>query len=69
MTHALTSRLAALCALSAALGLAACGGSDDPTPAIDARSTLAFGPCAVLLLDWHCSAITPSLAKSCRKAR
>ncbi len=51
MTHAPTPRLTALCALSAALGLAACGGSDDPAPTIDARSTLAFGPCAVPIAD------------------
>ncbi len=51
MTHALTPRLAALCALSAALGLAACGGTDDPAPTIDARSTLAFGLCAVPIAD------------------
>jgi D-alanyl-D-alanine carboxypeptidase len=53
MTHVLTSRIAALCTLSAALTLTACGGSDDPKPAaaVDARSTLAFGPCAVPIAD------------------
>lgn len=53
MTHAPLSRIATLCTLSAALSLTACGGSDDPktTPAVDARSTLAFGPCAVPIAD------------------
>ncbi len=39
--------------LSAALTLTACGGDDDPQPAaaVDARSTLAFGPCAVPIAD------------------
>lgn len=53
MTHALSLRIAALCTLSTALTLTACGGDDDPKPAaaIDARSTLAFGPCAVPIAD------------------
>jgi D-alanyl-D-alanine carboxypeptidase len=51
MTPALISRLPALCALSVALALGACGGSDDAAPAIDPRSTLAFGPCAVPIAD------------------
>jgi pimeloyl-ACP methyl ester carboxylesterase len=53
MTYAVSSRMAALCTLSAALSLAACGGSDDPKPAavVDARSSLAFGPCAVPIAD------------------
>jgi hypothetical protein len=53
MTHALLSRMASLCTLSAALTLAACGGDDDakPAAAVDARSTLAFGPCAAPIAD------------------
>ncbi len=53
MTHASTWRVAALCALPAALALAACGGSDDKdrAPAVDPRSSLAFGPCAVSIAD------------------
>jgi D-alanyl-D-alanine carboxypeptidase len=53
MTHTLLSRTVSLCTLSAALTLAACGGDDDPKPAtaFDARSTLAFGPCAVPIPD------------------
>jgi pimeloyl-ACP methyl ester carboxylesterase len=53
MTHTSLSRTTSLCMLSAALTLAACGGDDDPKPAaaVDARSTLAFGPCAVPIAD------------------
>jgi D-alanyl-D-alanine carboxypeptidase len=53
MTQNQLSRMASLCALSAALTLAACGGDDDPQPtaAVDARSKLAFGPCVVPIAD------------------
>jgi pimeloyl-ACP methyl ester carboxylesterase len=52
MIDAFDSRIAALGTLAAALALTACGGSDDPKPAaVDARSTLAFGPCAVPIPD------------------
>ena len=53
MNHRITRRMSALVALPAALMLAACGGDndgDDPS-AIDARSKLAFGPCAVAISD------------------
>jgi pimeloyl-ACP methyl ester carboxylesterase len=52
MTDVPLTRIAALCALSAALALTACGGADDPQPAaVDSRSMLAFGPCAVPIAD------------------
>jgi pimeloyl-ACP methyl ester carboxylesterase len=53
MTHSIGWRAVALGALLSASLLAACGGSsDDGGPAaIDARSTLAFGPCAVTIAD------------------
>jgi pimeloyl-ACP methyl ester carboxylesterase len=57
MNHVPIWRAAALCLLSAALALSACGGSEDknetlPVPIpVDRRSTLAFSPCAVPIAD------------------
>jgi pimeloyl-ACP methyl ester carboxylesterase len=53
MTHPIRCRAVALGALISASLLAGCGGSsdDDGPAAIDARSALAFGPCAVAIAD------------------
>jgi pimeloyl-ACP methyl ester carboxylesterase len=53
MTHSVGWRTVALGALLSACLLAACGGSSDGggPDAVDARSTLAFGPCAVTIAD------------------
>jgi D-alanyl-D-alanine carboxypeptidase len=53
MLRSQTLQLARLCAALAVLTLTACGGSSEPktAAAIDARSTLAFGPCAVPIAD------------------
>ncbi|NJN00254.1 MAG: hypothetical protein HC793_00810, partial [Aquincola sp.] len=52
MPHQPVSGLAAIAAVLATSLLAACGGSSNEEPsAIDSRSTLAFGPCAVEIAD------------------